>query len=63
MGNQTQNILLTLYSSLLLSIIAFGSPVWLVYRKNDINGLETIQRRAARFILGEKRGDQSYATA
>ena len=61
MGNQNQNILLTLYSSLVLpKVIDFCSPVWLVYQKNHINNLETIQRRATRFILGQKRGDQSY---
>ena len=59
-GNQNQNILLTLYRSLVLPIIDFCSPVWLVYSKNHINNLETIQRRATRFILGQKRGDQSY---
>ena len=59
-GNQNQNILLTLYRSLVLPIIDFCSPVWFVYRKNHINNLETIQRRATRFILGQKRGDQSY---
>ena len=59
-GNQNQNILLTLYRSLVLPIIDFCSPVWLVYRKNHINNLETIQRRATRFILGQKKGDQSY---
>ena len=47
-GNQNQNILLTLYRSLVLPIIDFRSPVWLVYRKNHINDLETIQRRATR---------------
>ena len=60
MGNQNQNILLTLYRSLVLPIIDFCSPVWFVYRKNHINNLETIQRCATRFILGQKRGDQSY---
>ena len=59
-GNQNQNILFTLYRSLVLPIIDSCSPVWFVYRKNHINNLETIQRRATRFILGQKRGDHSY---
>jgi hypothetical protein len=59
-GSQNQNILLTLYRSLILPIIDFCSPVWFVYRKNHINNLETIQRRATRFILGQRRGEQSY---
>ena len=60
-GNQNQNILLTLSCSLVLPNIEFCSPVWLVYRKNHINNLETIQRPATRFILGQKRGgDRSY---
>ena len=59
-GNQNQNILFTLYCSIVLPIIDFCSPVWLVYRKNHINNLETIQRGATRFILGQKKGDQSY---
>ena len=58
-GNQNQNILLTLYRSIVLPIIDFCSPVWLVLRKNHINNLETIQRRATRFILGQKRVVQS----
>ena len=59
-GKQNPNILLTLYRSLVLPVIDFCSPVWFVYRKNHINNLELIQRRATRFILGQKRGDQSY---
>ena len=55
-GNQNQNILFTLYRSLVLPIIDSCSPVWFVYRKNHINNLETIQRRATRFILGQKKG-------
>ena len=31
-----------------------------MYRKNYINNLETIQMRATRFLLGQKREDQSY---
>ena len=57
-GNQNQNILLTLYRSLVLPIIDFVHRFGLC--KNHINNLETIQRRATRFILGQKRGDQSY---
>lgn len=59
-GNQNQNILFTLYCSLILSIIDFCSPVWYLYRKNHINNIELIQRRASRFILHQRRGDQSY---
>ena len=55
-GNQNQTILLTLYRSLVLPIIDFCSLVWLVYRKNHINNLETIRRCATRFILGQKGG-------
>ena len=60
-GRQNQNILLTLYRSLVLPIIDFCSPVWFVYRKNHIIKLETIQRRATCYILGQNRGDQSYS--
>ena len=60
-GHQSQHILLTLYRSLVLPIIDFCSPVWFVYRKNHVNKLETIQRGATRFILGQSRGDQSYS--
>ena len=59
-GNQNKNILLTLYRSLILPIIDFCSPVWFVYQKNHTDNLETIQRRATRFILCQRRGDQSY---
>ena len=39
-GNQNQNISLALNRSLVLPIIEFCSPVWLVYRKNHINNLK-----------------------
>lgn len=59
-GNQNQNILFTLYCSLILPIVDFCSPVWYLYLKNHINNIELIQRRASRFILHQRRGDQSY---
>jgi len=59
-GKQSPTILLTLYRSLVLPVIDFCSPVWFVHRKNHIDSLELIQRRATRFILGQRRGDQSY---
>ena len=40
------------YLSLVRSVLEYGSVVWDPYLKKDIDALERVQRRAARFITG-----------
>ena len=41
------------YLSLVRSVLEYGSVVWDPYLKKDIDALERVQRRAARFIAGD----------
>jgi hypothetical protein len=43
------------YLSLIRSSLEYGSIIWDPYNKKDINTLEQVQRRAARFITGDYR--------
>ena len=43
------------YLSLVRSVLEYGSVVWDPYLKKDIDALERVQRRAARFIAGDYR--------
>ena len=43
------------YLSLVRSVLEHGSVVWDPYLKKDIDALERVQRRAARFITGDYR--------
>jgi hypothetical protein len=40
----------TAYIALVQSIMEYGAIIWDSYNKNDINKLENLQRRGARFI-------------
>ena len=35
------------------SILEYASPLWSPYTKQDVNGLEKVQRQSARFIMGD----------
>ena len=41
------------YLSLIRSVLEYGSVVWDPYLKKDIDALERVQRRAARFVTGD----------
>ncbi|XP_071161129.1 uncharacterized protein [Mytilus edulis] len=45
----------TAYISLVRSTMEYGAIIWDPYTQHDINQLERIQRRAARFITGDYR--------
>ena len=45
----------TAYQSLVRSILEYGCIIWDPYIQHDINSLERVQRRAARFIISDYR--------
>jgi len=47
------------YKSLVVPIIEYGSTVWDPHLQKDINKVEKIQRRAARFV----KNDYSWSTS
>jgi len=47
------------YFSLVGSNLEYSSPVWDPFLKTDINKLEAVQRRAARFVLNNYKWDSS----
>ena len=59
-GSKNQHVLLKLYQTLVLPIIDYCSPVWQVYKICNIQKLESIQRRATRMILCQRRGEDTY---
>ena len=51
------------YQALVRSILEYGSIVWDPYLQHDIQSLESVQRRAARFILSDyKTMSQGFMT-
>ena len=50
------------YISLVQSQLEYVSVIWDPYRKNQIDQLEQIQRRAVRFICGNYQCDASITT-
>ena len=58
--NASVHAKLALYKALVLPIVEYGLPAWLPQTKKQDDTLENIQRRATRFILGQKRGVMSY---
>ena len=41
-------------------IVEYAAPVWCPYLVKDVLALETVQRRASRLGLGQKRGEMEY---
>ena len=50
----------SLYKSLVLPILEYGLPVWTPHKVGSINRLESIQRRATRLALKQRRGQMPY---
>jgi hypothetical protein len=49
-----------LYKSLVLPILEYGMPAWLPHTSLQTQALERVQKRATRFILGQRMGEMSY---
>ena len=48
----------TAYIALVRSIMEYGAIIWDPYNKNDINKLENLQRRGARFITKDYKSQE-----
>ena len=55
----TSNLKQTAYTSLIRSVMDYSCVVWDPYLRKDIDKLEYIQRRAARFVKNDYRRDSS----
>ena len=49
-----------LYKTLVTPLLEYAAPVWNPYLVKDIHAIESVQRRASRLALRQKRGDMSY---
>ena len=49
-----------LYKTLVRPLLEYAAPVWNPYLVKDIHAIESVQRRASRLALRQKRGDVSY---
>lgn len=56
------SVKLTAYKTLIRPTLEYASVVWDPHYRKDISSLELIQRRAARFIIGDYRHSSSVTT-
>ena len=49
-----------LYKTLVRPFLEYVAPVWNPYLVKDIHAIDSVQRRASRLALRQKRGDMSY---
>ena len=59
-GSKNREIFSVLYRSLVRPLLKYASPVWSPYLVKDKLAIESIQRRASRIVLGQKRCEMSY---
>ena len=59
-GSKNREIFSILYRSLVRPILEYASPVWSPYLVKDKRAIESIQRRASRIALGQKRREMPY---
>ena len=59
-GSKNREIFSILYRSLVRPLLAYASSVWSPYLIKDKQAIESIQRRASRIALGQKRREISY---
>ena len=56
-GSSNTSIFITLCKALMRSVLEYAIPVWSPYLAKDVQTLESIQRRASRIALTQKRGE------
>ena len=49
-----------LYKTLVRPLLEYAAPIWNPYLVKDIHAIESVQRRASRLALRQKRSDMSY---
>ena len=59
-GSKNREIFSVLYRSLVRPLLEYASPVWSPYLVKDKLAIESIQSRASRIVLGQKRHKISY---
>ena len=59
-GTANVNVFSMLYKSLAWPILEYAAPVWCPYLTKDIHALESVQRRASRLALNQRKGDMPY---
>ena len=59
-GTANINVFSMLYKSLVRPILECASPVWCPYLAKDIHARESVQRRASRLALNQRKGDMPY---
>ena len=50
------------YQTLVRTLVEYASTVWNPYTKTEINKIEAVQRRAARYVVSNQRNDLVSAT-
>ena len=59
-GSKNREIFSVLYRSLVRPILEYASPVWSPFLVKDKLAIESVQWRASRIALGQKRREMSY---
>ena len=59
-GSSNTAVFAKLYQALVRPVLEYAAPVWSPYLVKDVKALESIQRRASRLALNQKRGEMHY---
>ena len=59
-GSSNTAVFAKLYQALVRQVLEYATPVWSPYLVKDVKALESIQRRASRLALKQKRGEMHY---
>jgi hypothetical protein len=59
-GTSNMKVFMLLYKTLVRPILEYAVPMWSPYLVKDVKALESVQRRASRMALNQKRGEMPY---
>ena len=59
-GTANVNVFSMLYKFIVRPILEHAAPVWCPYLAKDIHALESVQRRASRLALNQRKGDMPF---